>query len=290
MKKEESRMKMRPMMKRALLALVSSFFILHSALAEITATVYPGYQFSANERPTTANLNLLGRPTIYISGTLGGTNVALAANSVTTTMMSDTLPGSNLVWDASSPRKLVVMNAGVDTNQLSSGVAGLGLSGGSGSQLRVNVDTNTVQITNDVITLNLTTFSNLVAIISTNIANYFTTNYASTNIYQSSETAIAAGKLIDAAHSLGGTPRKVWGVAKCITADSSGYSVGDEVELSQIENDDGGGYANFSVGGNSTNVFLTCDTITGKINNKTNGNWGATWTGSNWKVILRATP
>lgn len=147
-----------------------------SARADLSAVVSPGYTFAANERPTTATLNRAANPTITITGTVGGTNANLANNSVNGAQLVTGFPGSNLTWDASSPRKLVITNDGVNVLQLHSNVAGLGLSGGSGSQLRVNVDTNTVTITNNVVTLNLTTFSNLVNLLATNVARYQVTN------------------------------------------------------------------------------------------------------------------
>lgn len=232
-----------------------AFYILPCS-AEITATVYPGYQFSANERPTAAQLNLLGRPTVLVSGTLGGTNVALAANSVTTTMMSDTLPGSNLVWGAGSPRVLVIADDGVTTNQLHSGVAGLGLSGGSGTALRVNVDTNTITITNDVVTLNLTTFSNLVNAVAnvTNIVTFTVTNYVNTNQFSSYPYPLSSGLVVNTNHSLPRTPRNVRAVFVCQSADQ-GYVPTDEVDVQSVNGVLGQDTQSVTIGGNATNVF-----------------------------------
>ena len=262
---------------------------LPSARAEITATVYPGYQFSSSERPTTANLNLLGRPTILVSGTLGGTNVALAGNSVTTTMMSDTLPGSNLVWDASAPRKLVIMNAGVDTNQISTNLAGLGLGGGGGAPLSNKLDNAFLIITNDVVTISLSNFTNLISILSTNIAQYWTTNYPATNRFTSYEYTIATGQLINTNHGLGVVPRDVRLVIVCKTADASGYALGDEVDARMLDKN-----AEFDTiiggGANATNVFASCVSVTTLlINNKTNGAQ-ADFTEANWKLKVYARP
>lgn len=237
----------------ALLVLSSILYPL-SSQSEITATVYPGYQFSANERPTAAQLNLLGRPTVLVSGTLGGTNVALAAGSVSTTMMSDTLPGSNLVWDASSPRELVIEDGGVGTNQIHSGVAGNGLSGGSGSPLAVNVDTNTITITNDVVTLNLTTFSNLVQILSTNIAQYLVTNYVSTNVFSSFAYPLSSGLVVNTNHNLARTPRNVRAVFVCQST-NVGYNPPDEVDVQSVNGVLGQDVQSVTIGANATNVF-----------------------------------
>ena len=53
----------------------------HQVLAQLTATVEPGYVFSPSERPSSATLNLLGHPTIKIAGTISG-SVGLAAGTV----------------------------------------------------------------------------------------------------------------------------------------------------------------------------------------------------------------
>lgn len=292
MKTKSEKLKAEILKTKVWLALILSAFQLFSfsAFSEITATVYPGYQFSASERPTAANLNLLGRPTILVSGTLGGTNVALAANSVTTTMMSDTLPGSNLVWDASSPRELVIADDGVTTNQLHSGVAGLGLSGGSGSQLRVNVDTNTITITNDVVTLNLTTFSNLVntlaSVVATNVAQYAITNYVTTNTYTSGDLYLtnANRMLINTAHTLGTTPRTVWCTLKCITTDL-GYAVNDEVNATHLINSS---VPCFTAGANSTNVFVWYYVLPAVSRKDTGGFTGNNIDPDKWKLIVKA--
>lgn len=253
--------------------------------AEITATVYPGYQFSPNERPTVQQLNLLGRPTILVSGTLGGTNVALAANSVTTTMMSDTLPGSNLVWDASSPRKLVIEDGGVNTNQLNADVAGLGLSGGSGTALRVNVDTNTITITNDVVTLNLTTFSNLVQTLATNIAQYVVTNWINTNRFISFLTPMASGQVINTNHGLGTTPTHFWANLTCLTNDGD-YVVGDVISTQVIEGS--AERSTISVTANSTNMLVGWNGVMIAPSKESGGDSGLT--GVRWSVQVFAEP
>lgn len=275
-------------MKR-FLSLILLVILILPASAEITATVYPGYQFSANERPTTGNLNLLGRPTILVSGTLGGTNVALAANSVTTTMMSDTLPGTNLLWDGSSPRKLVIADSGVGTNQISTNIAGLGLGGGGGAPLSNKLDNAFLIITNDVVTISLSNFTNLISILSTNIARYWTTNYPATNSFTSYEYPIATGLIINTNHGLGATPRDWRMVVVCKTADTSGYAVGDEVDARMLDKN-----AEFDTiiggGANATNVFASCVSVTTLlINNKTNGAEAA-FTEANWKLKIYARP
>ncbi len=96
--------KLRGWLLLAFIFLPSSFNLAFGQ-AGLNATVYPGYSFSTGERLTTDKLNLLGRPTIYISGTLGGTNVGLAAGSVTGVQLADTVINTNrFQWDTSSPR------------------------------------------------------------------------------------------------------------------------------------------------------------------------------------------
>lgn len=277
-------------LRKAGMAMLLGLGLALNAAAEITATVYPGYQFSANERPTTAALNLLGRPTIYITGTLGGTNVALGANSVTTTMMSDTLPGTNLSWDASSPRKLVIADSGVDTNQIAVGIAGLGLGGGGGAPLSNKTDNVYLQITNDVLTISLSGFTNLIGAISTNVANtyarYYATNYPVTNSFVSYTYAVADGLIANTNHSLGATPRHVEWRLVCATTDA-GYAVGDEILASSLNGDDD---SVFILGANATNVFAVCGGLSNiRIKHKSTGAT-ANFTEANWGLKCYATP
>ena len=146
--------------------------------ADLSAVVSPGYTFASGERADTSKLNRLGNPTITITGTVGGTNANVANNSINGAMLVNGLPGSNLTWDANSPRRLVLTNDGVTAYQLNSNAFGAGLKGGSSAQVTAYVDTNTITMSNNIIVLNLTTFSNLVNILATNVAQYQVTNAA----------------------------------------------------------------------------------------------------------------
>jgi hypothetical protein len=129
------------------------------ALATLTATVSPGYQFSANERPTTATLNLLATPTITIFGTVDG-STGLTPGSVTGTMLadsvSDTEAGSTqatLDWYSyGGGRALQIANGGVSWMQINTNSLGRGLSGGysvggmTGTNLNVNYDGTTITL------------------------------------------------------------------------------------------------------------------------------------------------
>jgi hypothetical protein len=134
-------------MKIFLAILCSLLLAAMPALATLTATVSPGYQFSANERPTTSTLNLLATPTITIFGTVDG-STGLTPGSVTGTMLadsvSDTSAGSakaTLSWYSfGGGRALQVADGGVSFLQLATNVAGRGLSGGVTTNLNVNLD------------------------------------------------------------------------------------------------------------------------------------------------------
>lgn len=69
----------------------------------------------------------------------------------------------------------------VGITELSTDVAGLGLGGGGGAALSNKTDNAFLQITNDVLTISLTAFTNLISAVSSNIASYFINNYTATN-------------------------------------------------------------------------------------------------------------
>ena len=102
--------------------------------ADLVATVSPGYIFSPGENPSTDTLNLLGEPTILISGTVSGTT-GLTAGSVTGTLLADGLPdGVYLTWNTAGPRQLTLLNGGLP-------LAGDGLQGNN-TNLFVLADPN----------------------------------------------------------------------------------------------------------------------------------------------------
>lgn len=256
-------------------------------LADLSAVVTPGYKFASGERADTSKLNRLGNPTITITGTVGGTNANVANNSINGAMLVAGFPGSNLTWDANSPRRLVITNQAIGTNQINGEIAGLGL-GSSSGWLGVNVDTNTIQITNDVVTLNLTTYSNLFsALLAQNLSNWW-----ETNIYTEAEFAIpAAGDRTTNTHTLGRVPTGVRWVLKCNTADL-GYVPGDEVELWAAESVtvvDGNALTTWF---NSTNngVARGYDTTTIDLWTRTGASDKRAITESRWKIKAYARP
>lgn len=87
------------------------------ASATLTATVSPGYQFSTGEQPTTDTLNLLGLPSILISGTVDGTT-GLTPGSVNGVMLANSVvDGVTIGFNAASPRQEYVLVPGlVNTN------------------------------------------------------------------------------------------------------------------------------------------------------------------------------
>lgn len=158
-----------------LLWLLAIAYCLLSVPARGALELTPGFTFSdvstsPNRIVTSNRLFTLVGSAVPLPGLI--TNRTLA-----------TITDTNFYWLASSngvlyrvPGALLIPTNSLNGTNIASGIAGIGLSQDTDFSLRVNVDTNTVKITNDVLTLNLTTFSNLVAIISTNIALYYSTN------------------------------------------------------------------------------------------------------------------
>lgn len=268
------------------------------ARAEITATVYPGYQFNSTERPTTSTLNLLGRPTISITGTLGGTNVSLGAGTVSGTMLMDSVAGSNLTYNGATPRGLVIQDSGVSINQINVAIAGDGLGGGGGFPLSNKVDNVRIKIISDVVSFSVTTntlvgggANNLLALgagLAISGGTIFVTNLpaASLSAFSSIEYSLSSGQIADTNHSLGSTPRFLNWVMICKTSDN-GYAVGDEVPVSAVQNSTGD--PSFVGGANATNVFIVFASSGASIRNKSTGNLG-TITTARWNTKCYAAP
>jgi hypothetical protein len=213
-----------------------------SAWADLQVTITPGYVFGTSERADTSKLNRLGNPTATITGTIGGTNASLGAASVLPVHINDALvDGTNLTWRV-SPRCIGILDGGVNVTQLSADVAGLGLSGGAGTALQVNVSSNILNIVSDTLTLNVT--SNYIIIGTTNDAarmvpfptgwSYDGTNLTTaTTKFTTAQFALSTGQTSTNAHGLGVTPTFVRGVLLCVVNDANtGYTTTDgEIDL-----------------------------------------------------------
>lgn len=312
--------------KRLLWLLASGFWLLPSARAELTATVYPGYTLSANERPSTATLNLMARPTVTVSGTLGGTNVGLAAHTVSGLMLMSSVVDDNTVeffdnggstairvrwslvdsntvefFDNGGVRALRVKAYSIGTNVVNANLAGLGLGGGDGFALSNKTDNAAITITNDVITLMTNLSATYLNVPSNHVVVGTSTNRGTTvdlqtfslmlatNQYQfvSSEIAVAGGaQAIDTAHSLGVTPTFVKCVLVCKTS-QAGYAVGDEVDVAVASNQK---FA--TMGANATNVFIAIRASADiELYNKVSpGSPVTTITPSSWRFKFYARP
>ena len=279
-----------------------------SARAELTATVYPGYTLSANERPTTAILNLLARPTVTVSGTLGGTNVGLAANSVSGAMLMTSVVDDNTIefFDNSGVTAMRVKAYNIGTNVIGTNIAGLGLGGGNGFALSNKTDNATITITNDVLTLmsNLspvyvTWVTNTVLGASTHGTNaqialssdfILTTNTLSLrpSTFTSAEYYFnAAGTLFNTNHSLTTTPTKVRAVLVCKTNDLD-WTAGQEVGLESVYNSGGG--SPFNVAVNTTHLAVTANAgFNSHAMINTSGN-GVNITTVRWRIKVYASP
>lgn len=246
--------------------------------ADIIAAVQPGYQFSEGELPTVDTLNALARPTITISGTLGGTNVALAAGSVTGTMLSGTVvDGVTVDFNGSSPRAIEVMQEGIGTNQLKRSAFALPIAGGLDTQVHLLYDNSTLR-TNDSGQLYVAFVSQGTSILTNLPGSSGTllgagTNGVNTNLTVVAPLTITNGTLtlqtftttnvnltaqngfqVVIPHGLGATPVFVRWVLVCVTGEL-GYATGDEVDVTSCK-DSGTEGMHFTVGANATNVIL----------------------------------
>lgn len=274
--------------------------------AELTAVVSPGYQFSDGERATVGKLNRLGLPTITITGTLDGTNAGISAGSINANMFSaSVVDNATIDFTNSSPQALRIKAAGVGVREISSAIAGPGLTGGSGVPLTNNVDGARLIITNDVVTLATNIPLNYLAIASNTIpiGHYtgYMTNLPVTQFYTnllgqvtfSTSLAVssisAAGLHINTAHGLGVTP-VVWAVLVCLSSDL-GYAAGDEIPIEFLNNSSLDA-PHLLVGANSTNVFFS--TRSGVTNwrfpVKSTGAVGSFLTPSSWQIRINARP
>lgn len=286
------------------------------AKADLTVTVTPGYQFSPLERPTVDTLNALGIPTITVSGTLGGTNVAIAAGSITGTMLSGTVvDGVTLDFDGSSPRAIEIMTQGVYTNNLNTNDFGQGLAGGLDTKVHVVIDANTIQTNvNGQLYVNTTNLALRITISPTNtsgitnsiigagadglntnltLGNTFTisngvlrlTHFVSTNVNITAHN----GFTLSLPHGLSNAPTVLRWVLVCTTAEL-GYSVGDELDLSTV-GDSGSGSVHWNYGANSTNAFIVARNNNNiQLYNFTTQGTGSTITLSSWKFKCYAYP
>lgn len=270
--------------------------------AELTATVSPGYTFSATERADTSKLNRLGMPTITITGTLDGTNAGIGAGSINGNMLSPSaVDGVTISFTNSSPQALRIAGGGVNVREISTNIAGLGLGGGDGYALSNKVDGVGLVITNDVLALNtnlspsyLNVNSNYVVIgSSTNTGMAVPINSflltLSTNQFESAEMA-ATGSAIDIPHGLGVKPTWVRWVMRCVDpGGEAGYSAGDEVPIDEVVDVAVGGVV-WGSGANSTNVFCSAGWTYGLAIRNKNNSAGTPFTPSKWRIVCYARP
>lgn len=269
--------------------------------ADIIATVYPGYVLSDGETITVDILNQLGTPTVSVTGTLGGTNVAIGANTISGTMLTDTVvDGTTITFNASAPRAL----------QVPSTALGMGLYGGSGATIHVKPDKSTVT-TNSSGQLALVAYANSVMGATTNatptptnlvLSPYFTTQGNATNytlapvqFISTNINVIPDGTNVNFPHGLGTTPAWVRVVMLCTTADTAtGYAVGDEIPSDLFTTGDVSGALShaFGVICNSSNVCIIRNGVaTLQTMRKTTGITYTTVTSSsNWRLKIYARP
>lgn len=240
-------------MKRILTGLVSLMVAWH-ANAQLTATVHPGYTFAEGERPTVDTLNQLATPTIDITGTISGT-VGLTAQSVTGTHFANSVvDGVTTDFNGSTPRAIKVHDAGIGATQVATNLFLQGLSGGAGTQVRVNVDTNGVTVNS----------SNNVCLAMPPLTNGCTLNTNGQLILVATNFIAAlpnAGGGFTNAHGLGITPGFVRAVLVFTNSGtvltSQGYQQGDEIALSAAADSNGTFFEPaFVCGADATSVWV----------------------------------
>lgn len=283
------------------LILIFVSILIPSALADLTATVSPGYTFGSSERVNSTKLNLLGLPTITITGTLDGTNAGISAGSINANMFANSVvDNASLDYTNSSPQALRIKSAGVKVRELSSDVAGSGLAGGSGSALSVNVDDAGIAITNDVLTLKTNLNPNYLGVASNSVVIGSSTNRGvavdlavlarmlATNGFTSASYSLSAGAVANVAHSLGVTPSVVRWVLVCDTTDN-GFNPGDECDPGtfSISNDNNPAFA---WGANGTNVFFSMNSSGTMFGISKSGGTESSFTPSRWQAKCYARP
>src|SRR5258708_37416 len=83
------------------------------ALATLTVTITPGYEYRVLTGPRAATLTVPGTPTATITGTVDG-STGLSAGSVSGTLLADSVPdGVTLHYNGASPRQLAVLSTGL---------------------------------------------------------------------------------------------------------------------------------------------------------------------------------
>lgn len=257
--------------------------------ADLTVRVDPGYTFATGERPTVSTLNRLGNPTITISGTVSGTNVALAFGSVTKDHLNDNVVGSNITFDAG--HRLVISNSGVNVSQLSTNIAGAGLTGGAGTRIYVtNLAANQLTVTSNYIIVGTSGNVGTLVLLGSSLAVTGGVLNVSSSFYgfTTAEYSFTSGTAIETNHGLSITPSLVRWVIVCKTNDS-GWVVGDELDVAGLEGDSNRQFV--QTGASSSNIFANVygEDTSLFIKNKTNGVRAVT-VNARWKLKGYAKP
>lgn len=298
--------------RRILTSLLCAFAVHLSAFAQLTVVVTPGHTFRENERPTVTTLNQLGKPTIQVYGTIGGTNVSLGTNSILGEHLSDSVVDNfTIEFDNSvAPRRIRVKAFNIGTNVVSSNLAGDALIGGDGDPLSVFYDTNwfrldtngalSLQTNVDLTLLSLKLLDSHIFIGDTNdqamsLALDASVFNVETNVnpagaltlrsFTSFEYPLAIGT-VQTNHGFTATPSQVRWVLLCKTNDI-GYVVGDEVDAHVAENGDTTAMA---TGANATNVFLAIRNISALKFPTKDGATQGTINSARWKAKAYCRP
>ncbi len=296
---------------KILAGLLGLLVLLLPARGEITARVYPGYVFSDGEEITVDKMNQAATPTVEVTGTLGGTNVALGANTVTGTMLSDTVVDDiTTEFNGSSPRAIKVKYDNTTLGVISSHLAVKDASISTAKLIDTSVtagklDTNWLAdvtaatiATNDVLLIGLggsaghtnsriATVQDLAKAVTNTPAFIHAVQLVTTNTFTSAEFSVGSvGAVADTPHGFAATPTKVYWVLVCKTTDA-GYAVGDELDVAAFSG--AGDTTPFSGGANAANIFLSCRSASLSVAAKGTGS-GTAIVPADWRAKGYAAP
>jgi hypothetical protein len=282
--------------------LLSAFCFLLSAFGQLTTVVYPGYTLQPGERITIDKLNLLGSPTVVVSGTSTGS--VIAAGSITSSSITTNAFDQLTILGGYNGTTASAIRVNYNTNDFYLFSTGLGYKTNSIADIdiatnaaiawsKLALSTNIIPQTNLPLSLN----SNILHGTGTNgtpvavtVGNGLilsnNTMSVSNSLFTTAEYSIATGQLVNTNHGLGATPTFVRWVLVCKTNDL-GYAAGDEVPAMQFT---ASGYPVFSEGGNSTNIFLGCERTTPTTVTKSGSDLNTAVTIVRWRVKGYAKP
>lgn len=268
----------------------------------LTATVTPGYQFSSGERYTPQKFNLLGIPTVQISGTVSGG--LLSTNSIGKQHLSTNVFDQVYISGGDNVSATIIDGSLTGTKMATNSIGGTNITDGTitvddlatntlqGVNLATNAFTNLSVVTpatNDLVLLmDASATSNTVA---ATVATLFTAGLAVVApppLYTTNGLALGSGgSILNAAHGLGRAPYSIQCWLVCTSTDN-GYAAGEAVavESTSSVNLDYPGAVTVGYTG-TTDLFAIAASSSIIIMNKSTGT-GDPIDRSKWTVTIHA--